>query len=145
MLADTLLAVAHHLLAFGLLAILVAELILLAAATPDAAWRVRLARLDAGYGAVAGLLIAVGIGRLFWGAKGAAYFLENPLFWAKMAVFAGVGLVSLAPTLAILRWRRATDLPAPAEVAKLRRLLWLELALFAAIPVLAALMVRFGG
>jgi putative membrane protein len=144
MLADTLLAVAHHLLAFGLLAILVAELVLLAA-TPDAGWRVRLARLDAGYGAAAGLLIAVGVGRLFWGAKGAAYFLENPLFWAKMALFAGVGLASVAPTLAILKWRRAADLPSPAEVAGLRRWLWLELGLFSLIPILAALMVRFGG
>lgn len=144
MLADTLLAVAHHLLAFGLLAILVAELVLLTA-TPNAAWRVRLARLDAGYGAAAGLLIAVGVGRLFWGAKGSAYFLENPLFWAKMAVFAGVGLLSIAPTAAILKWRKAADLPSTDEVAQLRRWLWLELGLFSLIPVLAALMVRFGG
>jgi len=144
MLADTLLAVAHHLLAFGLLAIIVAELVLLTA-TPDAAWRVRLARLDAGYGAAAGLLVAVGVGRLFWGAKGAAYFLENPLFWAKMAAFAGVGLLSIAPTVSILRWRTAADLPSPADLARLRRWLWLELGLFSLIPVLAALMVRFGG
>lgn len=144
MLADTLLAVAHHLLAFGLLAILVAELVLLTA-TPNAAWRVRLARLDAGYGAAVGLLIAVGVGRLFWGAKGSAYFLENPLFWAKMAVFAGVGLLSIAPTAAILKWRKAADLPSTDEVAQLRRWLWLELGLFSLIPVLAALMVRFGG
>ncbi|CAN7269608.1 DUF2214 family protein [Phenylobacterium sp. LjRoot219] len=141
MLIDTLLAVAHHLLAFGLLGILAAELAV-TAATLDPAGRARLARLDAGYGATAGLLIAVGIGRLFWGAKGADYFLENPFFWAKMAAFAAVGLLSIAPTIAILRWRK--DPPSPAQVAQLRRWLWLELAVFALIPVLAALMVRFG-
>lgn len=144
MFADVLLAIAHHLLAFGLLAILAAELALLTA-TPDAAWRVRLARLDAGYGAAAGLLIVVGIGRLFWGAKGADYFLGNPLFWAKMALFAAVGLVSIGPTMAILRWRKSPDLPSPEQVTQLRRWLWLELGLFALIPVLAALMVRYGG
>lgn len=144
MLVDTLLAVAHHLLAFGLLGILAAELAVTAAAL-DAGARIRLAKLDAFYGATAGLLIAVGVGRLFWGAKGAGYFLENPFFWAKMAAFAAVGLLSIAPTVAILRWRKAAEAPSPAQVARLRRWLWLELGLFALIPVLAALMVRFGG
>lgn len=149
MLADTLFAVVHHLLAFALLAILAAELAMLTA-TPeamraDAAWRLRLARLDAGYGAVAGLLILAGVGRLLWGAKGAVYFLGNPLFWAKMAAFAAVGLVSIAPTIAILRWRKGVEPPTADEIARLRRLLWLELGLFALIPVLAALMVRYGG
>lgn len=144
MLLDTLLTIAHHLLAFGILGVLAAELAL-TVATPDLAWRNRLAKLDAVYGLMAVSLIAVGVGRLVWGAKGADYFLGNPYFWAKMAAFAGVGLVSIVPTLTILRWRKAAALPQPAELARLRRWIGYEAVLFVAIPVFAALMVRWGG
>ena len=62
MLNDLLLAAAHHLLVFALVAMLVAESVLLRGPL-DGGVLQRLAKLDAGYGGCAGLLLAIGLGR----------------------------------------------------------------------------------
>ncbi|HEY0506419.1 MAG TPA: DUF2214 family protein, partial [Lysobacter sp.] len=103
-----------------------------------------------GYGAVAGLLLVVGLLRVWFGIKGYDFYLHNPWFHAKMGAFVLVGLLSILPTLRFLRWRRALAanpayLPEPAEVAKLRGIVRFELLLIAAIFVLAAGMARYGG
>ena len=146
MATDLLLACLHHLVVFSLVAIPVAELALMRG--PVGAGRLApLGRLDALYGLLAMLILAIGFGRVFWGAKGSAFFLHNPVFWAKLSVFALVGLVSVVPTVRILRWRRAARreagfvVPEP-ELASTRRWLQGELALFVPIPLLAAAMAR---
>ncbi|MBE0693428.1 MAG: DUF2214 family protein [Aquamicrobium sp.] len=144
MLADLVLAILHHLLAFSLLGLLAAEAALLRPGLSGGRLAL-LGRLDGLYGGAAMALIAVGIGRLAWGLKGWEFYLASWSFWAKMAAFAAVGIASVPPTLKILAWRRAarTD-PAyavpDADVAGLRRLVLAELALFAFIPVFAAMM-----
>ena len=140
--ADTALAIVHHLLAFGLAIMLALQLALVRPGLGAVELR-RLGGVDAGYGATAGLLIAVGLLRVFYGAKGADYYGDNPWFWAKMATFAAVGLLSIAPTLAFRRWRRAA--PADDAVARVRRLLRAEVGLLLLIPVFAALMARYQG
>jgi putative membrane protein len=143
---DLLLAFAHHALVFSLVALLAAELAIVA--RPLAGGGIRLlSALDGAYGATAGLIIAVGFGRVFLGAKGAAFFLHNPVFWAKLAFFLAVGLVSAVPTMRFMRWKRAARsdagyAPAPADVASVRRWMLAELALFVPIPLLAAAMAR---
>jgi putative membrane protein len=143
---DLLLAFGHHALVFSLVALLAAELAILA--RPVAAAEIRLlSSLDAAYGATAGLILAVGFGRVFLGAKGAAFFLHNPLFWAKLAFFLAVGLASAVPTVRFARWKRtaradASYAPALADVASVRRWMLAELALFVPIPLLAAAMAR---
>jgi len=82
------------------------------------------------------------------GLKGQDYYLHNPWFWAKLGVFAAVGLLSLLPTLRLLRWRRQARLqpefvPPPAQVAALHRIVSAELALLALLFVLAATMARY--
>jgi len=146
MTTDLLLAIAHHLLAFGLLAILVTEFNMLRPGLAAADLK-RLGIVDGHYGAVAGLLIVVGVCRVFFGIKGAAYYGENPWFWAKMASFAAVGLLSAAPTVRIIRWRRAARTqpgfaPTVQEVAAARRLVLAQLAIFPLIPAFAAVMAR---
>jgi putative membrane protein len=54
-----------------------------------------------------------------------------------------VGLLSIPPTLAFRRWRRAA--PDEAAVGGVRRLLRLEVGLLLLIPVFAALMARYQG
>jgi putative membrane protein len=149
MLEDFLLASLHHLLAFGLAAMLVSESVLLSRPL-DAASLKRLAGVDAGYGATAGLLLAVGLWRVFGGIKGADFYLHNPWFHAKLGAFVLAALLSLWPTLRFLKWRKALKadpsyLPAPAEAAGLRRIVRIELALVAVILVCAAGMARYGG
>src|SRR5258706_15411729 len=93
LLLDAALAVAHHLVVFPLVAVLVAELVLLAEPL-DAARLRRLGRLDAAYGGLAGLAIVAGLLRAVFGARGWSFYAGNPVFWAKLAVFALIGALS---------------------------------------------------
>ena len=149
MLTDLLLAAAHHLLVFALVAMLVAEAILLRGPLDNAGIQ-RLARLDGGYGASAGLLLVVGLCRIAFGVKAHDFYLHNPWFHAKLGMFVLVGLLSILPTMRFLRWRKAQRanpgfVPDAAQLASLRTILRIELALLAAIFVLAAAMARYGG
>ncbi len=146
---DLLLAAVHHLLVFALIAMLTAESVLLRGPMEAAALR-RLAGLDSGYGVCALLLLAVGAGRIAYGAKGYDFYLHNPWFHAKIGAFVLVGLLSILPTVRFLRWRKALRadpgyLPPPAEVGTLRTLVRLELALIAVVLVCAAATARYGG
>ena len=149
MLTDLLLAALHHLLVFALVAMLVAEAMLLRGPLDNDGVR-RLARLDGGYGASAGLLLVIGLCRVAFGVKGNDFYLHNPWFHAKLAAFVLVALLSILPTMRFLRWRKALRadtafVPEPADVARLRGTVRLELALVAVIFVLAAAMARTGG
>ena len=149
MLTDFILASLHHLLIFGLIAMLVAESVLLRG-TLDRAALQRLAGVDMGYGICAMALIAVGIGRVAFGIKGYDFYLHNPWFHAKIGAYVLAGLLSILPTLNFARWRKAVRadpafLPANAEVCRARRVIRFELMLIGVIFVFAAAMARHGG
>ena len=143
------LAALHHLLVFGLVAMLVAEAVLLRGPL-QAGTVARLAKLDGGYGACAGLLLLVGLMRVFMGLKGEDFYLHNPWFHAKVGTFVLVGLLSILPTIRFMRWRKAERanpgvVPREQDLATMRTVLRIELAGIAAIFVLAAAMARYGG
>jgi putative membrane protein len=138
---DLWLAIAHHLLVFSLFAVLFAELVLVRKGV-DLATVTRVGRLDLMYGALAGLILAVGFSRAVFAAKGWAYYGHNLFFQAKVATFLVIGLLSVPPTLAYIRWRRAGAAPTDAQVAGVRRWLLAELVLFALLPAFAAAMAR---
>jgi len=146
---DLLLACLHHLVVFSLVAIPAVELALMRG--PVGSTRIgQLARLDAVYGLLAMAILAIGFGRVYGGAKGPAFYLHNPVFWAKLAFFALAGLASAAPTVRILRWKRAVAREpgfavAEPDIVSTRRWLAAELALFVPIPLLAAAMARAVG
>ena len=106
MLADLLLAIAHHLLIFALFGLLVTEMVMLKPEIPRATV-FRLARIDTAFGIVAGLILIVGVGRVFFGLKGYEYYAHSPAFWAKIAAFVVIGLLSIQPTTRIIQWRKA--------------------------------------
>ena len=143
---DTALAIVHHLLAFGLVTTVAIELALTKPGLDGPVLK-RLAGIDAGYGLMAVLILGVGIARVYWGGKGELYYGTNHWFWAKMAAFGLAGLLSIAPTMAFLRWRKRagadpTALPSPAEVARVRRFLVIEFLVLLLAPVFAAVMAR---
>ncbi|MFC3549689.1 DUF2214 family protein [Lysobacter cavernae] len=149
MMTDFLLASVHHLLVYALIAMLVAESVLLRG-TVDRITLQRLAGVDLGYGLCAMALIVAGIARVVFGVKGYDFYLHNPWFHAKLGAFVLVGLLSILPTVRFLRWRKAlaanpAHLPDATEVAKLRGIVRFELILIAAIFVFAAAMARHGG
>jgi putative membrane protein len=140
MFTDALLAVLHHLAVFTVVAVLVAEWAMLRPGLTQVQLRL-VGRLDALYGAMAGVALVIGVLRATLGAKGWAFYAGNPFFWAKVGTFVLVGLASIPPTLAMLKWRRA-GLPADHDVARMRVWLNAQLSLVVLLPVFAALMAR---
>ena len=138
---DATLAVAHHLVVFSLVAVLVAELVL-AHGPVDARRLQQLGRLDGAYGGLAMLTIVAGLSRAVYGAKGWSFYAGNPLFWAKIGVFVVIGLLSIVPTVRLARWRRSGTLPDAAALLGVRAWMRAQAVLIIAIPVLAVLMAR---
>jgi putative membrane protein len=138
---DLALAIGHHLLIFGLFGVLFAELITVRKGV-DAAAIVRIAAVDLWYGVLAGLILIVGFSRAIFAAKGWLYYEHNGFFWAKIATFAAIGLLSIPPTIRFIGWRRAAVSPTDDAVATVRRYLYAEVVLFALLPAFAAAMAR---
>jgi putative membrane protein len=143
---DLSLAIAHHLLIFLLAGILAFEIGVI---RPNMKREdvLRVAGVDNWYGILAVAIVVVGFSRAIYAAKGWAYYEVNGFFWAKIAAFVVVALLSIIPTIQIIRWRRALTvdtafLPTAPEIAGVRRFLWAEVVFFAFIPTFAAAMAR---
>jgi len=138
---DLVLAIVHHLIVFGIASALAAELALMRPAAMSPQTVRLLGRFDAAYGVMALAILVVGFLRVKYGAKGAAFYMHNPMFWAKIGAFVVVGLISVRPTLRILAWQKlvkadAAFVPPPDEVGAVRRQMLLEIHVFALIPIL---------
>ena len=144
-LVNSLMATLHHLSAFTLTACLVYEFIAFSKVlTVEEARRIQ--RVDLWYGISAGLLVAVGLLRVFFFEKGAPFYAANLMFWIKMALFVIVGLLSIYPTIRYIKWNpilaeNKSPMIPDAEYKNIRLLLLLEmiglvLILFAA-PAMA--------
>jgi putative membrane protein len=106
-----------------------------------------LARVDLYYLIAAAAVLVSGALRMFAVGKGAGFYLNNPVFYIKLAVFLAVGLVSILPTLQFMRWNRALESvqkadPRERDIGSTRRYIALELLLLAFIPLMAVLMAR---
>jgi len=134
----------HHLFAFTLTACLVYEFIAYRKnMTIDEARRIQ--RVDLVYGISAGLLLVVGLLRVFFYEKGASFYAQSPFFWVKMVTFAIVGLLSIDPTIRYIRWNkifRENNSPeiSDDEYKRTRLILWLEITGIAIIMLSAAFM-----
>ena len=143
---DLVLAALHHLLIFALAGVIAFEIGVVKQGLAAADIR-RLGKVDLWYGILAALIIIVGFSRAVFAAKGWAYYSVNHFFWAKIGAFAIVGLLSIWPTVAFIRWRGALKndaafAPGPRQIVTVRRFLWAEVFVFALIPVFAAAMAR---
>ena len=142
----SLFAFLHHIAAFTLFAALVVELILIREVlTVDTARRLQIA--DMVFGLSAGVLLVVGLLRVYYFEKGATYYFHTWTFIAKLTLFVIVGLVSIVPTLEFLRWRKAVkqgQAPSlsPQRARTLRSIIHWELVGVVAIILMAALMAK---
>jgi len=114
---------------------------------PDSLDVERIARADLGYGLAAAIVIATGVLRAVWGAKGWAFYAHNSMFHLKIGLFVLVGLLSILPTRRFLHWRRERRVDPAFRVAEAdwratRRWLVVELHLLALVPLAAVLMAR---
>ena len=143
---DLILAIAHHLGVFAVAGIIAAEWALVRTDMSRARIR-QVATIDMAYGLAAGLVLLAGFARVFFGLKGPEFYLQNPVFWAKIGAFILVGVLSMAPTLVFLAWRNKAKsdpsfVPSGDEIASVRRYIKLEAHVFVLIPILAAAMAR---
>jgi len=143
---DAIFAYLHFVAIFALVWFLAKEWTLLKAGAERLDLR-RLALADMGFGIAAGSVVLAGLSRLLWGAKPWAFYAHNPIFHTKMALFVVVGLISIWPTRAFLRWRKAAAADANFRVAesewqRVKRIVLIEMHLLGLIPLLAVLMAR---
>ena len=142
---DLILGTLHHVAVFGLVATLAMEGVMLRAPGLDP---VRLVKLDARFGMTAMLVVVIGVSRVVWGGKGWAFYQDNPFFWAKIGLFAAIGLLSVGPTLLFFKWRKAAagDAGFTPPADELRRARWwvgLEALLLIPLLACAAAMARY--
>ena len=142
----TFMAFLHHVAAFALVAGLVVELVLIRGELNAAAMR-KVVRVDAIVGLSAATVLLVGLARVFWFEKGAAYYFHSWPFIGKLAMFTLVALLSIHPTVSFVKWGQAlrqgrTPAVDAAAQRKLRRLIHAELGGVVLILLFAAMMAR---
>ncbi|RUT30424.1 DUF2214 family protein [Arsenicitalea aurantiaca] len=145
---DLVLAIAHHLAVFALVGLIFAEFVILRPGLEPRRLG-QLSALDAAYGLSAVAVLVAGVARVVWGAKGAEYYLSSHAFWGKMGALVIIGILSIPPTLAIMKWKKAAKAdPAyvvpEAEIGRMRLFLHIELFLLFLVPIFAAMMARRG-
>lgn len=143
---DALLAYLHYVAIFLLVGFLAAEMVMLRRVLDARAIRL-LGKVDLVYFGSAMAALATGILRLVFGAKGADFYMGSWPFYVKFALFVAVGIVSIQPTLAFIRWRRMLEhdpgWPVPdGERQRVWRMIMIEVHLAAMIPVFAVVMAR---
>jgi putative membrane protein len=146
MILNSIMATLHHLAAFAVTATLVYEFLAFRKNLTIHEAR-RILQVDSAYGISAGILIVVGLLRVFFFEKGSAFYLNNNMYWIKMGIFILVGLLSIYPTIRFLKWRTALKedkLPeiTDNEFRKIRFLIHLELTGIVLILLVAPMMAR---
>jgi putative membrane protein len=144
--ASALMAFLHHLAAFTVVAALVAEVVLFKLPLTIVQAR-RVQRADQIFGAAAGILLIVGLLRVFYFEKGAGYYFTNAFFLTKFTLFIVAALISIYPTVLFIRWNKTLkqgEVPAiaPETITRTRMCMMLELTAIVGILLCAPFMAR---
>ena len=107
----------------------------------------RIQKMDLLYGISAGFILIVGLLRVFYFEKGAAYYIQNWFFWTKMAGFVFAALLSIYPTIRIVSWNKSfarNQVPeiSDQDVRRIKMIMRLELLAIVVILFSAAMMAR---
>lgn len=136
----------HHVAAFTLFAAVVVEFVLLRLPlTPASARAVQ--RVDIALGVSAGVLLLVGLARVFLYEKGATYYFHSWPFIAKLSLFVIAGLLSIIPTIEFRAWEEnitqgQVPIASEASIWRIRLIIHLEMVAVVLILLCAALMAR---
>ena len=143
---DAALAYLHYAAIFTLFAFLTVQAMILRAPLDERLVRL-LGRSDLWAAGAAGATLVTGFVRAGLGAKGGDFYFGSWPIYVKIAMFLAVGLISIKPTLAYIRWRKAYEQDprwsVPAEEhAATRKLVMMEVHIGALIPLVAVIMAR---
>jgi putative membrane protein len=136
----------HHVAAFTAVAALAVEVALFKPPLSLVQAR-RLLRTDNIYGAAAGVVLIVGLLRVWFFEKGPAYYWHDAFFLTKFTAFIVAALISIYPTVTFFSWSRSLRAGAVTEIAQartrwVRMCLMLQLTAIVVILFCAALMAR---
>ena len=146
MYTSALMAFLHHLAAFTVVGALAAEVVLFKPPLTVAQAR-RVQRADQVFGAAATVLLVVGLLRVVYFEKGAAYYFSNGFFLAKFTLFILAFLISIYPTVLFISWNKTLkqgEVPAiaPRAATQARMCMMLELTAILGILLCAPFMAR---
>jgi putative membrane protein len=115
----------------------------------DAAGIRRVLAADTWWAVAAVIWVSTGLTRLFAETdKVTDYYLDNWLFWTKMALFVAIVLHEIRPIITLTRWRgelRAGRTPDTSSAARLARISFIQAAMVVVIVALATGMARGHG
>lgn len=136
----------HHITAFLLFSVLIVEMVLLKGALDQERLR-QLQKADLIYGLTAGLVLVLGLLRVFYFEKGSGYYFHNAYFLTKVGLFAIIGLLSVYPTVKFIQWgkslkRGAAPVITDHQRLQLLRVMTAELAGLGGMMFCAAMMAR---
>ena len=127
----------HFLAIFAMFALLTCEHLLLKGRLPAQIMQ-KLAIIDVAYGMSAIVVLLCGLSLWFLVGKPPGFYNHNWILHAKVGLFVLVGLISIIPTIFILKHRKTnTDVDVPKHIVMCIRI---ELLLLCIIPLLAVLM-----
>ncbi len=136
----------HHLAAFTVVSALAVEVAMFKPPLSVTQAR-RLQVTDSIFGIAAGVLLIVGLARVFYFEKGSEYYFSNAFFLTKFSLFIIAALISIYPTILFLSWKKsiqagvAPEIPA-AAARKARMCMMFELTAILGILFCAPFMAR---
>ena len=106
-----------------------------------------LATVDMIYGISAIIVLTTGILRWFVYGKGYDFYMSTPLFHIKLTLFIALAILSIFPTLKILKWKKSVKNNTEQEITtksvkKLLMFIRIELLILAIMPLLAVMIAR---
>lgn len=101
----------------------------------------KLVIIDGIYGVSALITLVAGLFLWFSASKPAAFYSENPIFQVKLGLFVFVGLLSLAPTIFLLKNRKTqvNEIVVPIHLLLIAKI---EVLILFVLPLLAVLMAQ---
>jgi putative membrane protein len=137
MTSDLLIRYFHFLAIFAVFALLTVQHMLLKGQVEAKAMK-KIRILDAAYGVSALVAFLAGLSMWLWVGKPAGFYTHNWVFHTKVTLFVLVVILSIVPTLFIMKNRKATGyVTVPKSIVMIIRT---ELLLLCIIPLLAVLM-----
>jgi putative membrane protein len=106
----------------------------------------RVFHADGWWGVAAAIWIGTGLVRVIGGLeKGMDYYLQNHVFWTKMALLLVILVLEIGPVVTLMRWRvelaRGT-LPDTARAARFARISYAQVVLVLLMVMAASAMAR---
>ncbi|MEL7121074.1 MAG: DUF2214 family protein [Bacteroidota bacterium] len=141
MTVEILLRYVHFICIFAIFSSIVGEHLLLKEKMTRAEIK-RMAILDSIYGIAAVVLLGAGMTLWFVVGKPAEFYSKNWVFHLKIGLFVIVGLLSIVPTLFVMKNRKGDPEETVEVPTKIKWMIRMELLLLLIIPMTASLMAK---